>query len=77
MSAGGNLPLTPANSRPLRVLHLTSSFPRSAGGPGGSFLEDLARSERAAGLGVTVVAPHDAGLGNSEEWGAISVRRFR
>ncbi|HUR48971.1 MAG TPA: glycosyltransferase, partial [Acidimicrobiales bacterium] len=61
----------------MKILHLTSTFPRQAGGPGGSFLEDLARAQAAAGHEVTVVAPHDAGLVSAEQWGSVVVRRFR
>ncbi len=61
----------------MRILHLTSTFPREPGGAGGSFLEDLARAQAAAGHDVTVIAPHDAGLPVAEEWGTITICRFR
>lgn len=61
----------------MRVLHLTSTFPRQPGGAGGSFLEDLARAQAAAGHDVTVIAPHDAGLPVAERWGDVVVCRFR
>ena len=61
----------------MRIVHLTSTFPRQRGGPGGSFLEGLAEAQAAAGHEVSVVAPHDAGLPLSDEWGSIQIRRFR
>ena len=61
----------------MRIVHLTSTFPRERGGPGGSFLEDLAAAQAGAGHDVTVVAPHDAGLPMADEWGNVHVRRFR
>ena len=61
----------------MKIVHLTSTFPRQRGGPGGSFLEDLAEAQAAAGHEVTVVAPHDADLPLSDEWGSVHVRRFR
>ena len=61
----------------MRILHLTSTFPREPGGAGGSFLEDLARAQAAGGHDVTVIAPHDAGLALADQWGRVTVCRFR
>jgi glycosyltransferase involved in cell wall biosynthesis len=44
----------------LRVLHLTSSFPRFEGDASGVFVDDLADALVAAGVEVRVVAPRDA-----------------
>jgi glycosyltransferase involved in cell wall biosynthesis len=43
----------------LRVLHLTSSYPRFAGDPSGVFVADLCDALTAAGVEVRVVAPRD------------------
>lgn len=61
----------------VRVLHLTSSFPRDAGDHVAPFLLDLARAQQAAGLEVAVLAPHDAGARRSEDLFSIGVHRFR
>lgn len=61
----------------LRVLHLTSSFPRHATDHVAPFLLDLARAQRAAGLEVRVLAPHDAGAARATDIDGIGVRRFR
>ena len=51
----------------LRVLHLTSSFPRSAGDHVAPFLLDLARAQQSAGIEVSVLAPHDQGARRTED----------
>jgi glycosyltransferase involved in cell wall biosynthesis len=61
----------------VRVLHLTSSFPRDAGDHVAPFLLDLARAQEAAGLEVAVLAPHDQGARRSEDLGPVGVHRFR
>ena len=61
----------------MRVLHLTSSFPRSAGDHVAPFLLDLARAQQAAGLDVAVLAPHDPGAPRAERMLGIGVHRFR
>jgi glycosyltransferase involved in cell wall biosynthesis len=43
----------------LRVLHLTSSFPRFEGDPSGIFIADLCDALATAGADVRVVAPRD------------------
>ncbi|HEY2430347.1 MAG TPA: glycosyltransferase, partial [Acidimicrobiales bacterium] len=58
----------------MRVLHVTSTFPRSDGDFTGPFMAGLCVAERDAGLEVRVVAPHAAGVG---EVGGLAVRRFR
>jgi len=56
----------------LRVLHVTSTFPRAPGDATGPFLADLVAASRAAGLEVRVVAPNGAGVVPMD-----GVRRFR
>jgi glycosyltransferase involved in cell wall biosynthesis len=56
----------------LRVLHVTSTFPRAPGDPTGPFLADLVAASREAGLEVRVVAPQGAGVVAMD-----GVRRFR
>ena len=61
----------------LRVLHLTSSFPRHPGDHVAPFLLDLARAQSEAGLEVAVLAPHDPGALRAEDVGSVGVHRFR
>jgi len=67
----------PSERGPVRVLHLTSSFPRDAGDHVAPFLLDLAHAQDAAGLEVAVLAPHDLGARRSEDLGRVGVHRFR
>lgn len=62
---------------PLRVLHLTSSFPRHRDDVVGPFLLALARAQVEAGQEVSVLAPHDAGAPRREVLDGVEVRRFR
>ena len=61
----------------MRVLQLTSSFPRWDGDVSGLFIRDVATTLADAGLEVHVVAPHDAGAARRERLGPLHVRRFR
>jgi glycosyltransferase involved in cell wall biosynthesis len=61
----------------VRVLHLTSSFPRGAGDHVGPFLLDLARAQHDDGLDVAVLAPHDPGFAREEDLDGVRVHRFR
>ena len=61
----------------MRVLHLTSSFPRDARDHVAPFLLDLAHAEQEVGLDVAVLAPHDAGLPLLDTVAGVEVRRFR
>ncbi|MCW2680694.1 MAG: glycosyl transferase group 1 [Frankiales bacterium] len=61
----------------MRILHLTTSFPRTAGDHVAPFLLDLARAQQAVGLEVAVLAPHDAGTPRSEDLHGVGVHRFR
>jgi glycosyltransferase involved in cell wall biosynthesis len=61
----------------VRVLHLTSSFPRNAGDHVAPFLLDLAAAQEQAGMEVAVLAPHDVGAGRCEQLQGVGVHRFR
>ena len=61
----------------MRVLHLTSSFPRDARDHVAPFLLDLAHAEQEAGLDVAVLAPHDKGLPTIDTVAGVEVHRFR
>lgn len=62
---------------PVRVLHLSASFPRSLDDAVAPFLLDLARAQAAAGTDVHVVASHDAGLPAVADLGGVTVHRAR
>ncbi len=63
---------------PLRVLHVSASFPRSRRDPVAPFLLDLIDAERATGWDISVVASHDAGLPVRHVLdGGVTVRRAR
>ena len=59
----------------MRVVMLTHVFPRAADDPLGAFLLHLAQALTA--VQVYVVAPHAAGLPESETLAGIPVSRFR
>ena len=61
----------------MKVLHLTSSFPRAKGDTAGLFLLDVTSALADAGIAVHVVAPHDAGAAEVDHLGGVDVRRFR
>lgn len=61
----------------MRVLHLSTSFPRSRGDDAGRFLLDLTSTLAAAGIDVHVLAPHDDGAATVDELDGVHVRRFR
>ena len=56
----------------MRVLHVTSTFPKAPGEGTGPFIADLVAASRQAGMDVRVVAPHAPGVVPME-----GVRRFR
>ena len=56
----------------MRVLHVTSTFPKAPGEGTGPFIADLVAASRRAGMQVRVVAPHAPGVVPME-----GVRRFR
>ena len=61
----------------MKVLQLTSSFPRRHGDISGVFILDITSTLAAQGIDVTVVAPHDAGAATDEVLDGVRVRRFR
>jgi glycosyltransferase involved in cell wall biosynthesis len=61
----------------MRVVHISSSFPRSVDDPTAPFLLDLLRRQRDAGWEVSVVTTHDAGLPRRQLIDGIPVRRVR
>jgi hypothetical protein len=61
----------------VRVLHLSSSFPRAKGDTAGLFLLDVTSALATAGIDVHVVAPHDAGASEVDHLSGVDVRRFR
>jgi len=61
----------------LRVLFLTSNYPRRKGDYAGIFIHDLARYLRKAGHDIIVVAPHYPGSEKKEKLNGIPIRRFR
>ncbi|HET6809557.1 MAG TPA: glycosyltransferase [Acidimicrobiales bacterium] len=61
----------------MRVVHLTSSFPRHEGDPNGPFIAELVAAQRAAGMEPMVVAPHAPGLATQDTIRGVPVRRFR
>lgn len=67
----------PPTERAPRVVHLSSSWPRSEDDHVAPFLLDLVGVQRDAGWEVTVVATHDAGLPRAHEVAGVRVERFR
>jgi phosphatidyl-myo-inositol dimannoside synthase len=63
--------------RPLRVLHVTSTFPRHDGDHHGAFMADLMAAQMAEGLQPVVLAPHSAGLPVRDWVAGAEVHRFR
>lgn len=61
----------------LRVLFLTSNYPRGKGDYAGNFVHYLARNLRKAGHDIIVIAPHYPGSRTRENLHGISVKRFR
>jgi glycosyltransferase involved in cell wall biosynthesis len=61
----------------VRVLQLSSSFPRRPGDVSGIFILDITATLAAQGVDVTVVAPHDAGAARHEVLSGVHVERFR
>jgi glycosyltransferase involved in cell wall biosynthesis len=61
----------------VKVLQLSSSFPRRADDVSGIFILDITATIAAEGVDVTVLAPHDAGAARAEELAGVRVERFR
>ena len=60
----------------LRVLVVTSSFPRFPGDPSGVFILNLCKELQKLGIELDVLAPHDDGCKRHEIWDEIHVSRF-
>jgi N-acetyl-alpha-D-glucosaminyl L-malate synthase BshA len=60
----------------LRVLVVTSSFPRFPGDPSGVFILSLCKELQKLGIDLEVLAPHDDGFKRHEFWEGIEVFRF-
>lgn len=69
--------MTPERDTASAVLIVTTSYPRGEGDAAGHFVASLARELARAGMRVTVLAPHAAGLAHEEEADGVRVRRFR
>lgn len=61
----------------MRVAFLTHNYPRTPGDLSGAFLETLAAALVRRGIGVTVIAPSDGGLGGDEVRQGVRIRRVR
>ena len=62
----------------MRLLHLTTSYPRHAGDPSGGFVADSVQALVRRGHAVTVAAPHAPGTPMEETGrGGERIRRFR
>lgn len=59
------------------VLYLTHNYPRHQGDFAGRFIARLAQQVTAAGIRISVLAPHHPGAELTEVMDGISVRRFR
>ncbi|MEW5723650.1 MAG: glycosyltransferase family 4 protein [Thermodesulfobacteriota bacterium] len=61
----------------MRVLMLTTSYPRHSGDFAGIFVHELARHLVRSGVEVMVAAPHHTGAAAAERREGVEVRRFR
>tara|TARA_Y100001978_G_scaffold45625_1_gene40653 strand:- start:8667 stop:9854 length:1188 start_codon:yes stop_codon:yes gene_type:complete len=61
----------------MKVLMLTTGFPRFVGDLFGSFVSEQANALSRCGVQVAVLAPHEKGLARRESTGVIEVFRFR
>lgn len=69
--------MTDATDPRLRVLSVTTSYPKCPGDFSGHFVHALNAQLAALGHEVTVLAPHAAGLEGEESWDGVRVLRFR
>lgn len=69
--------MSEAADTPLRILSVTTSYPKCPGDFSGHFVHALNAQLAALGHEVTVVAPHAAGLAEEESWDGVRVLRFR
>jgi len=61
----------------MKVLMLSTSYPRRKGDYAGNFIHELASALAADGVGVSVAAPADKGGGSFQVMDGVSVERFR
>ena len=61
----------------MRVLHLSSSFPRWDGDHQAPYLADLVAAQAAGGMDPHVLAPHGPGLNADDVIAGVPVHRFR
>lgn len=61
---------------PLRVLYLTTSFPRFEGDYAGAFIYNLSRRLSKKGIIIEVICPHAPGLRYRETWDNIRIFRL-
>jgi glycosyltransferase involved in cell wall biosynthesis len=69
--------VTEASETHLRILSVSTSYPRRPGDFAGHFVHALNAWLVRAGHEVTVIAPHAAGLAEDETWDGVRVMRFR
>jgi glycosyltransferase involved in cell wall biosynthesis len=62
---------------PVRVLHVTSSYPRWSGDVAGAFVASTASALVRAGAEVAVLAPHAPGAAVEEDLDGVAIRRYR
>ena len=61
----------------MRILIIAHSFPREPGDPAGNFLLSLARGQLQLGHEVAVIAPHAAGVAETDDFHGVRIRRYR
>ena len=61
----------------MKVLMLTTGFPRFVGDLFGAFVSEQAHALNRRGVEVSVLAPHERGLARRETVGSMEVFRFR
>jgi hypothetical protein len=76
-SRHADLPPPSAVSRPLDLVFLTQTFPRSEEDTAGPFIRDLARGLVRGGDRVRVLAPHTAGVGDRWSEQGVEIETFR
>lgn len=62
--------------RPLKILVVTSVFPRFKGDSTPPFILNLCKDLADSGCEITILAPHSPGCAKSEEWDGIRIVRF-
>ena len=64
-------------TQPLRILMLTSVYPRWENDPTPTFVQNLAKDLVKRGHHIRILAPHSKGATRREDRGNISIRRYR